>query len=221
LLKIKHKSQDHPNFSSELDISTEICDMLVEISNKVITTELFDKHFVCDLAACKGACCVKGDSGAPLTLEEVDQMEQDLELYKPYMRPEGITAIEKSGVFYIDQDNEPASTLVNGEECAFVYFDDNNTAKCAIEKAHAEGKTQWKKPLSCHLYPIRTKEFETLTAINYDVWDICEPACSCGDKLAVPVYKFLKEPIIRAFGEDFFTELDQVAKQWAEEKKES
>lgn len=184
--------------------------MLVEIDNKVISTEIFDRKFVCDLSACKGACCVEGDAGAPLTMEEVDIMEENLELYKPYMRPEGIAEVEKSGVFYMDQDKEPVSALINGGECAFVYFDENKIAKCAIEKAHIEGKTDWKKPLSCHLYPIRVKEFETLTAINYSEWHICEPACSCGDKLDVPVYRFLKEPLIRAYGEEFFKELEKV-----------
>lgn len=184
--------------------------MLVEIDNKVISTEIFDRKFVCDLNACKGACCVEGDAGAPLTFEEVDIMEENLELYKPYMRPEGIEEVDKSGVFYIDQDNEPVSALINGGECAFVYFDEKNIAKCAIEKAYLEGKTDWKKPISCHLYPIRVKEFETLTAINYSEWHICEPACACGDKLDVPVYRFLKEPLIRAYGEDFFKELEKV-----------
>lgn len=184
--------------------------MLVEIDNKVISTEIFDRKFVCDLNACKGACCIEGDAGAPLTLDEVDIMEENLELYKPYMREEGKAEVEKNGVFYMDQDNEPVSALINGGECAFVYFDEKNIAKCAIEKAYLEGKTDWKKPISCHLYPIRVKEFETLTAINYSEWHICEPACACGDKLDVPVYRFLKEPLIRAYGEEFFKELERV-----------
>jgi hypothetical protein len=188
----------------------ELCPMLVEILDKVVSTQLFDRKFVCDLNACKGACCVQGDSGAPLTYEEVDQMEADLDEYLPYMRPEGIAEVERNGVFYIDQDNEPVTALINGGECAFVYFDGNGTAKCAVEKAHSEGKTNFKKPISCHLFPIRVKKFDTMTAINYSEWDICEPACACGDKLDVPVYKFLKEPMIRAFGEEFYKEVELV-----------
>ena len=184
--------------------------MLVEILDKVVSTQIFDRKFVCDLNACKGACCVQGDSGAPLTYEEVDQMEQDLDEYLPYMRPEGIAEVEKNGVFYIDQDNEPVTSLVNGAECAFVYFDGDGTAKCSVEKAYLEGKTKFKKPISCHLFPIRVKKFDSMTALNYSEWDICEPACACGDKLDVPVYKFLKEPLVRAFGQEFFDEIQLV-----------
>jgi hypothetical protein len=192
--------------------------MLVEISDKIVTTQLFDKKFVCDLSACKGACCVEGDAGAPLTFEEVSILENNLEHYLPYMRPEGIAEVEKNGVFYMHDENEPVTALVNGGECAFVYFDENNITKCSIERAHSEGKTNWKKPISCHLYPIRVKQFDTLTAVNYEKWSICEPACALGEQLAVPVYKFLKEPLIRAFGEDFYNEMDSVAKEYGESK---
>jgi|TARA_R110000737_G_scaffold351986_1_gene396059 hypothetical protein len=189
--------------------------MLVNIQDKVVSTQVFDRKFICDLSACKGACCVQGDSGAPLKYEEVDILENDLEHYLPYMRPEGIAEVEKAGVFYIDQDNEPVTALINGGECAFVYFDGDGTAKCAVEKAYLEGKTDFKKPISCHLYPIREKRFDTMTALDYHEWDICSPACACGDKLDVPVYKFLKEPITRAYGKDFFDEMELVAKEWA------
>lgn len=187
--------------------------MLVEIDDKVVSTQIFERKFVCDLNACKGACCVQGDSGAPLTLEEVSIMEDQLEHYLPYMRPEGIAEVEKNGVFYIDTDNEPVTALINGGECAFVYFDGDGSAKCSVEKAYLEKKTDFKKPISCHLYPIRVKRFETLTALNYSEWHICEPACACGEKLDVPVFRFLKEPLIRAFGETFFKELEIVDKE--------
>jgi hypothetical protein len=185
--------------------------MLVEVDGKVISSEIFERKFVCDLSACKGACCIEGDAGAPLTMEEVSILEDNLEAIKPYMRDEGLAIVEKQGVFYMDQDNEPVTSLVNNAECAFVYFDDQGITKCSVEKAHKEGKTDFKKPISCHLYPIRTKEYKDFTALNYDVWKICEPACACGDKLDVPVYKFLKEPLVRAYGETFFDELDVIA----------
>lgn len=187
--------------------------MLVEIRDKVVSTQIFEKKFVCDLAACKGACCIEGDAGAPLTVEEVSILEDDLEAIKPYMREEGLKAIEEQGVFYMDQDNEPVTTLVNGAECAFVFFDEQGITKCSIEQANREGKTDFKKPISCHLYPIRVKEFDDFTALNFDKWDICSPACACGDELNVPVYKFLREPIIRAFGMPFFDELEIVYKE--------
>jgi hypothetical protein len=194
--------------------------MLLEIQDKVVSIDLFEKKFVCDLTACKGACCIEGDAGAPLTFEEVSIMEDDLEKIKPFMRPEGIAAVEETGVFYMDWDNEPVSTLVNEKECAFVTFDDKGTALCAIEQAHKAGKTEFKKPISCHLYPIRVKKYNEFTALNYNEWNICKSACACGDKLDVKVYKFLKEPIVRAFGKEFFTELETVDKE-IEKQKES
>lgn len=187
--------------------------MLIEIGDKVISTQIFERKFVCDLNACKGACCIEGDAGAPLTIEEIDQIEEDLESIKPYMRAEGIDEVNKNGVFYMDQDNEPVTALINGGECAFVYFDEVGITKCAIEQAHKDGKTDFKKPISCHLYPIREKKFNDFTALTYNEWNICQPACTCGDKLDVPVYKFLKEPIIRRFDEAFFEELETVAKE--------
>lgn len=192
--------------------------MLIEVKDKVVSTQIFERKFVCDLNACKGACCIEGDAGAPLTFEEIDQLENDLDAILPYMRPEGIQEVEKSGVFYMDDENEPVTTLVNGAECAFVFFDEQGINKCAIEQAYLDGKTTFKKPISCHLYPIRVKQFNELKALTYDVWPICEPACSCGEKLDVPVYRFLKEPLVRAFGEEFFQELEVVDKAWKERK---
>lgn len=192
--------------------------MLLEIQDKVVSIDLFEKKFVCDLTACKGACCIEGDAGAPLTFEEVSIMEDDLEKIKPFMRPEGIAAVEETGVFYMDWDNEPVSTLVNEKECAFVTFDEKGTALCAIEQAHKAGVTEFKKPISCHLYPIRVKKYNDFTALNYNEWNICKSACACGDKLDVKVYKFLKEPIVRAFGEEFFTELETVDKEIEKQK---
>lgn len=191
--------------------------MIVAIEDKLISTELFSRKFVCDLNACKGACCVEGDQGAPLDTEEIEILEEILDDVKPYMRPEGIEAVEKEGVFYMDPWNEPAVTLVNGKECAFVYFDETGITKCAIEQAHYAGKTDWKKPISCHLYPIRVKKIGENSALNYDEWKICEPACACGEKLDVPVYRFLKEPLIRAFGADFYADMEGIDQTLKEE----
>jgi hypothetical protein len=187
--------------------------MLVEIQDKIVSTQIFERQFVCDLTACKGACCIEGDGGAPLTKDEVHIIEENLPQILPFMRPEGIAAVEAFGVAYEDEDFEPATTLVHGKECAFVYFDQSNTAKCAIEKAQREGKIDFIKPLSCHLYPIRTKQFNDYLALNYEKWDICEPACACGEKLDVPVFRFLKEPLIRAFGPEFYNELELVSRE--------
>lgn len=186
--------------------------MIIEIGNKLVAASLLDKRFVCDLNACKGACCVEGDAGAPLTLSEISMLESIVDDVKPYLTGDGILAIEESGVFYMDTDNEPVTTLMKGGACAFTTFDINGKAKCGIEKAFYDNKVKWKKPLSCELFPIRVKEYKQFTAINYEEIDICEPACHCGEKLNVPVYRFLKNPIIRGFGEGFFNELVEAEK---------
>lgn len=188
-------------------------DSMIEIDKKLISLDVFERKFVCDLTACKGACCIEGDAGAPLTIEEVDILEENLDMIKPYMREEGVAAIDSQGVFYMDEDNEPVTTLINNAECAFVRFDDKGTALCSIEDAYNQGVINFKKPISCHLYPIRVAKFREYEAINYSEWHICKPACSCGAKLDVPIYKFLKEPIIRKWGEDFFKEMEIAAQQ--------
>ncbi len=183
---------------------------MIEIGDKLISLDVFEKQFVCDIAACKGACCVEGDDGAPLTMEEVSILEEEWENYKPYMREEGIEVIESAGVFYMDQDNEPVTSLINGGECAFVNFDDQGIAKCSIEQAYEDGVTEFKKPISCHLYPIRVAKLREYEAINYNSWHLCEPACKLGEALQVKTYRFLKEPIIRKWGKEFYQELEEV-----------
>ena len=186
---------------------------MIEIEGKLISQEIFSKQFVCDLSACKGACCIEGDAGAPLEPGEKETIESNLEFIIPHMREEGITQIKKNGVSYIDIDGEPVTTLVNEKECAFVFFDDNNTAKCSIEKAYRKGKIDFMKPISCHLYPIRIKKLKFYDALDYNEWHICEPACKCGDELNVPVFRFLKEPLIRKYGEAFFKKLEIIDKE--------
>jgi hypothetical protein len=185
---------------------------MIAIDKTLVSEDLLDKKFVCDLNACKGACCVAGDSGAPLDKEELPVLDSILEAVKPYMVKKGIKAIEKSGAYVLDGDGDYTTTLVSpGAECAFVYFDETKIAKCAIEKAFNEGKITWKKPISCHLYPVRITKHKSYDAVNYHKWNVCEPACKCGTKLDVPVYKFLKEPLIRKYGKDWFKQLEKNA----------
>jgi hypothetical protein len=185
---------------------------MISIDNTLISEDILDKKFVCDLNACKGACCVAGDSGAPLEKEELPVLDAILDKVKPYMVKKGVKAVEKHGAYVIDSDGDYTTTLVSDKaECAFVYFDETKTAKCAIEKAYYEGKIDWKKPISCHLYPIRISNLKGYEAVNYNKWDVCKPACECGKKLDVPVYKFLKEPLIRKYGKDWFTKLEKIA----------
>ncbi len=187
--------------------------MIIEVGDKLVSDEIFEKEFVCNLGACKGACCVEGDDGAPLTLEEVDLLEEHIDTIKPYMTPEGTAAVAKNGVFYMDSENEPVTALVKGAECVFVFRDTDGITKCAIEQAYRDEKTTFNKPISCHLYPIRVKKFKSFTSLNYDRWPICKDACTLGEELGVPVYKFLKEPLIRAYGVPFFQDLERVAEE--------
>jgi len=179
---------------------------MIQIGDKIISLDIFEKKFVCDLNACKGACCVEGDSGAPINKKEEKILYNIYEKVKPYMIDEGILAVESKGVAVYDSEGELTTTLVENQECAFVNYE-NGIAKCTIEKAYNEGKIDFKKPISCHLFPIRIKEYNDFDAVNYEEIKICKPACDCGSKLQVPVYVFLKEPLIRKYGEDWYKEL--------------
>jgi hypothetical protein len=186
---------------------------MIAIENTLISEDVLEKKFVCDLNACKGECCVAGDSGAPLEANELPILNSILNQVKPYMVPAGIAAVDKLGTYVIDADGDYTTTLVSPKaECAFVFFDEKNIAKCAIEKAYQEGKITWQKPISCHLYPIRIDKLKNHEAVNYNRWDICKPACTCGKKLDVPVYKFLKTPLIRKYGKDWYKQLELSAK---------
>ncbi len=192
--------------------------MLV-IDNTLISDEVLEKHFVCDLNACKGACCVKGDYGAPLEDDELEQLDKVYEKVKPFMTPAGIEAVEKQGKYLLYEKKEWVTPLIKGKECAYTFFDEAGTAKCAIEKAYYEGKVKWKKPISCHLYPIRiTKQRNGLEALNYDKWSICKAACKLGDSLKVPVYKFLKDSLTRKYGKEWYKQLEIAASRIDEVK---
>ena len=192
---------------------------MIAVDNTLISEDVIEKQFVCDLNACKGACCVAGDSGAPLDKDELPILLSVVEKVKPYMVAKGIKAVDKHGAYVVDEDGDYTTTLVSEKaECAFVYFDEKKTALCAIEKAYLEGKIDWKKPISCHLYPIRITQLKGHEALNYDRWDVCKPACACGKKLEVPVYKFLKEPLIRKYGKDWFKKLEKTAQLYLKEK---
>jgi Protein of unknown function (DUF3109) len=185
---------------------------MISIGKTLISEDLLEKKFVCDLNACKGACCVAGESGAPLDEDELPILDAIFEKVKPFMVEKGIKAVQKHGAYVLDGDGDYTTTLVSeGAECAFVYFDESGIAKCAIEKAHMEGVIDWKKPISCHLYPVRISKYKAYDAVNYHKWEVCKPACECGKKLDVPVYKFLKEPLIRKYGKGWFKELEKVA----------
>lgn len=191
---------------------------MIEIDGKIIASDLLVEQFCCDLAVCKGECCVEGDSGAPLEIEEVDELENEYPNYKPYMTAEGIEAVESQGFMVVDVDGDYTTPLVDNAACAYA-FEENGITFCAIERAYREGKCGFIKPISCHLYPIRVKRFRNGSAgLNYHRWAVCSSARECGKRLGVPVYKGLKEPIIRAFGEEFYRQLELAEDMLKEQK---
>lgn len=178
----------------------------------LISENILEKNFICDLEKCKGACCIEGDSGAPLTNEEVHEIQKELDQIKPYLTATSVKAIAKHGFYEVDKkDGELLTTCLPTGECNFAIRDDGGVLGCGIEKAWKEGKTSFRKPISCHLYPIRLKQVGDYTGLNYDKWSICKPACKLGDAHKLPVYKFLKEALVRRFGKKWYKELEEIA----------
>ncbi len=181
---------------------------MIEIDDKIVSTEILTTRFACDISKCKGICCVEGNSGAPLEMEEVDLLEEYYDTYRPYMKPAGIEAIEQQGFMVVDDDGDYTTPLINDAECAYSY-EENGITLCAIEKAYREGKCPVNKPVSCHLYPIRVIRFSNGSfGLNYHRWSICSSAVECGKRKGIPLYQSLKEPIVRRFGEEFYKALE-------------
>jgi hypothetical protein len=183
---------------------------MIAIEHTLVSDDILKEAFVCDLNKCKGACCVAGDAGAPLREDELPILEAIFEKVKPFLSAAGIKAIEEQGTYVKDEDDEYVTPLINGAECAYTVFE-NGIAACGIEKAHKAGVIDYKKPISCHLYPIRISEHEGFDAVNYHKWSVCSDACALGKSLKVPVYQFLKDPIIRKYGVDYYEQLQAAA----------
>jgi hypothetical protein len=179
---------------------------MLRIGDTIFSLDILEKKFSCDLPQCLGCCCRYGDSGAPLTREEVPVLDEIWPAVKPYMRPEGINEIERRGTSVKDFENEMVTPLINNEECAYTVME-GNIYKCAIEKAWDDGKISFRKPLSCHLFPVRIKQFSGFTAVNYQELPVCSAARELGNKTGIYVYEFLKEPLVRALGESVWNEV--------------
>ena len=191
---------------------------MIEIGKTLISTELLEEHFVCDLNKCKGECCIAGDYGAPLDKSELKEIDKYYPIVKPLLQEKAIKSIEEQGLYVKDDEGDWVTPLINEkEECAFTIFEDG-IAKCSFEKAYYDGQIPWKKPISCHLYPVRIKKLKNYEALNYDRWDVCAPACKLGKSLKVPVFQFLKESLTRKYGEEWYNELTLAAEMWKEEK---
>ena len=181
---------------------------MIKVGDILVSDDIKDVEFVCHLDKCKGACCVEGDLGAPLEEEELSIMNEILEEVKPYLTPDGLKAIEEQGTYILDEDGDYSTPTIGGKECAYSHYDEKGVLKCGIEQANLDGKIGFKKPISCHLYPIRiTKNKQGFEAVNYHKWSICSAACSFGKSLQVPLFKFLKEPLVRKYGAGWYDEL--------------
>ena len=188
---------------------------MIEIDGKIVSDDILTECFACDIAQCKGQCCVEGNAGAPLEEDEVDILEEEFASYRPYMTAEGIAAVERQGFMVVDTDGDYTTPLVDDAECAYAYTE-NGVTLCAIEKAFLKGECSFRKPISCHLYPIRLVTFSNGgVGLNYHRWNVCRSACQQGRQLGIPVYKAVREAIVRRFGEEFYEALES-ARQFME-----
>ncbi|WP_353121496.1 DUF3109 family protein [Dysgonomonas capnocytophagoides] len=193
---------------------------MIQIDDAIVALDIIEENFLCDLSACMGECCVEGESGAPLEKEEVAVLEEILPLVWDDLSPEAQKVIQKTGVAYKDTDGEMVTSIVNGKDCVFTYYDEKGICKCAIEKAYKEGKTDFYKPISCHLYPIRLQKYRDFTAVNYHRWSLCKAAVALGNKEGLKIYQFLKTPLIRKFGEAWYNELCIAVDEYKKMKEE-
>ena len=192
---------------------------MIQVADTIISEEIVENEFVCNLNACKGACCIEGDAGAPVEEHELRILKRIYPEVASYLTEAGRAAIEMQDVYVKGEDGDWETPLINGGECAYVIRNEKGWALCAIEQAYNDGKIAWKKPISCHLYPIRLQKYSSFTAVNYHRWaPICNEACALGKELQVPIYKFVKEALIRKFGEEWYQELELIAQNLKEEK---
>ena len=191
--------------------------MIIEIDNVLVSTDIFTEYFCCDLDACKGICCVEGDAGAPVTIDEIAGIEDAIDTVWDDLSATAQAVIDKQGVAYTDRDGDLVTSIVGGKDCVFTCYE-KGCCLCALERAWRAGKTAFCKPISCALYPIRKKKLSNgMVALNYNRWDVCHDAVKKGNELRLPVYRFLRDPLVRRFGEDFYQQLCDAAQLIASE----
>lgn len=190
---------------------------MLQIDDTIVSLALIENKFSCDLAACKGSCCRYGDTGAPLTSLEADELERIRPALLPFLRPEGIRTLERLGTSVTDIEGELVTPLISNEECAYTVMDDG-VYKCGIETAFNAGAVDFRKPLSCHLFPVRVKQYSSFRAVNYEEWEICKPGVACGVRKDTQLFLFLREPLLRAFGEEWYDKLQWAAGEYNKHK---
>jgi hypothetical protein len=183
---------------------------MLEIGRTIVSLDVLEKKFLCDLLKCKGACCVEGDSGAPLKNDEAEAIKDSFPEVEAYLSVEQRNEVSKQGFAVIDKDGDLVTPLYNNRQCVYS-LEENGILKCGIEKAFLDGKISFRKPVSCHLFPIRITEYKRFDAVNYQQIDICKPGRECGKSAKLPLYVFLKEPLIRKYGEEWYEQLEYAA----------
>lgn len=192
--------------------------MMLQIQNTIVTLDLAEEFFCCDLEKCLGACCIEGDAGAPVTIDEVAKIEEALPVVEPEMLPRAVEEVRQNGVAYVDQEGDLVTTILDGRNCAFTCYAPGGICLCALEKAFREGKTSFKKPASCSLYPLRLTTYPTFTAVNYHRWKICRDAVANGRKKGIRLYQFLRGPLTERFGKEWYDELAQACELYLSQK---
>ena len=187
---------------------------MFQIGKTLVSEAIIDEEFVCNLSACKGACCVEGEAGAPLSEDEAQWLERNQSKIEAFLPENGQRALKAQGPFIRTESGEYETPLVDGKECAYTQFEPDGSAHCGIERAHKAGAVELRKPISCHLYPVRVQDYSEFSAVNYHRWPICSDACTLGASLKVPVYQFVKDALIRKFGHDWYQELSLVAETY-------
>jgi hypothetical protein len=187
---------------------------ILQVGDVLLSSDIITEKFCCDLEACKGICCVEGDAGAPVTVEEIAELENVVEHIVDDLSPEALKVLEEQGVAYTDQEGDLVTSIVNGRDCCFTCYAQDGTCLCATERAFRAGKTQWCKPISCYLYPIREVQLsDGSVALNYQRWKVCRDAVKKGQELNLPIWKFLKDPLIKRFGASWYAELETMVEQ--------
>ncbi len=187
---------------------------MIQIDDTLISLDLIERYFFCDLTKCRGECCIEGDAGAPLEKDEFDLLQAILPEVWDDLSPQARKVIERQGLAYIDSDGDIVTSIVDGKDCVFTCYDSEGTCKCAIEKAYREGRICFMKPISCHLYPVRVTQHKHFQAVNYHRWKICRAAEVLGEHKCIPLYRFLREPLIRKFGDEWYEALDTCAREF-------
>lgn len=192
---------------------------MLQIDNTIVSLDIIEYNFTCDLEYCKGVCCLYGDSGAPLESGETVVLEEIYPVIRQYLTVEGLLTTEAYGLYHFDNDGEIVTPLIDRKECAYAYTDKDHILKCAIEKAFRDNKINFQKPLSCHLYPVRISKYVGYEALNYHKWSYCDCAVKKGNIENIPVYKFLKKPLIRKYGIKWYEKLENIAEEYFKGKK--